>query len=338
MSDVIRIVGKTIAFYCLVIFGATFLMYTLLWAAPGDLSDVLCPKGCDEEMQKELVHQWGLDQPLWRQYGRWLAKASRFEFGASVSMRQGKPVSEMLKPAIRLTSGLVLGAALLTLLFSFFLWVRPVRRRSRWILRAFQYPWMLFSFAPLYMLAYWVVMFTSRVPNWLADKHLLSSRLLNSWKQIDFIPFGQQIDPDAGWIYVSIHFMTAMILLAIGNNNLVEQTSSLRAEIEHLRTQHFILAAQARGASVIKHLLHNLLLPLTQFFTSRAILLLGTVVIIETVMNINGIGWLLWQAMEKRDTPVVLAIALFATVLACLLQMLNEIALKLIDPRLRKDA
>jgi ABC-type dipeptide/oligopeptide/nickel transport system permease component len=79
-----------------------------------------------------------------------------------------------------------------------------------------------------------------------------------------------------------------------------------------------------------------LLLPVTQFFSTRAILLLGTVVIIETIMNINGVGWLLWQAAEMRDTPVVLAIALFATVLASLLQMLNEIALKLIDPRLRR--
>ena len=338
MSDAIRIIFKTVAFYFFVVIGATFIMFTLLWAAPGDLRDVLCPKGCDAQLQAELAEQWGLDLPLWKQYGHWLVKASKFEFGKSVSMRQGAPVAEILKPAIRLTSLLVVGAAFLSLLLSFFLSWRPIRRWARWLLHIFQYPWVFFSFAPLYILAYWVVMATSRIPNWLAVHGWFSIKTLQYWKDIDFIPFGQQVDFDANWLYFAIHFGVAMLLLAVGNNNLVEQSSALRAELEFLKKQDFMRAVRARGASFSKHLFYNLMLPLTQFFTARAILLLGTVVIIETVLNINGIGWLLWQGMEKRDTPVVLAIALFATVLACFLQMLNEIALKLIDPRLRKES
>ncbi len=337
MSNAIRIIFKTVVFYFFVVIGATFIMFTLLWAAPGDLRDVLCPKGCDAELQAELAKQWGLNEPLWKQYGHWLGKAAHFEFGKSVSMRQGAPVAEILKPAIKLTSFLVLGAAFLSLLLSFFLAWRPIRRSARWLLSVFQYPWIFFSFAPLYILAYWMVMATSRFPVWLVHHGYLSMKTLQYWRDIDFIPFGQQVDMDAGWIYFAIHFFVAMLLLALGNNNLVEQASGLRAELEFLKKQDFMKAVRARGASFTKHLLYNLLLPLTQFFTARAVLLLGTVVIIETVLNINGIGWLLWQGMEKRDTPVVLAIALFATVLACFLQMLNEIALKLIDPRLRKD-
>jgi len=192
------------------------------------------------------------------------------------------------------------------------------------------------SFAPLYILAYWAILASSRIPHWLASHGWLSRKTLSSWQDIDFIPLGQQVDSDASWIYWAIHFGVAMLLLAIGNSNLVEQASGLRAELEQLKKQDFMRAVRSRGASFRLHLLHNLLLPLTQFFTTRAIMLLGTVVIIETVLNINGIGWLLWQGMEFRDTPVVLAIALFATVLACFLQMLNEIALQLIDPRLRQ--
>jgi ABC-type dipeptide/oligopeptide/nickel transport system permease component len=178
-------------------------------------------------------------------------------------------------------------------------------------------------------------MLTSRGPVWLVQRGWLDQRTLSRWRDIELFPLGQQVSEDAGWLGL-IPFFVAMVLLAIGNNNLVEQASSLRGEIDGLKRQDFMRAVRAKGASFWMHFLHNLLLPVTQFFGTRTVLLLGTVVIIETILNINGVGWLLWQATEMRDTPVVLAIALFATVLACFLQMINEIALKLIDPRLRR--
>ncbi|MCB9638305.1 MAG: ABC transporter permease subunit [Myxococcales bacterium] len=250
-------------------------------------------------------------------------------------MRQGKPVTELLGPAVWTTAWMVLGAALLTLLMAFFLTWRPLRSMSRWFLRIGQLPLMLLSFAPLYILAYWSIMLTSRGPVWLVKQGWLNPRTLERWRDLDLIPFGQQVSDEAGWLAL-IPFFVAMLVLAIGNNNLVEQASSLRGEIETLKGQDFMRAVRAKGASFWAHFLHNLVLPVTQFFSARAIMLLGTVVIIETIMNVNGVGWLLWQAAEMRDTPVVLAIALFATVLACMLQMMNEIALKLIDPRLRR--
>jgi ABC-type dipeptide/oligopeptide/nickel transport system permease component len=333
--EILRIIAKTVFFYLLVILGATFVMYALLWAAPGDLTDVLCPKGCEPEMRRELIKTWGLDKPMIVQYGRWLGDAARFRFGTSVSLRQGAPVTELLAPAVRITAWMVLGAAFLTLLLAFFLCWRPLRFFSRWLLRLGQFPLVVLSFAPLYILAYWSVMLTSRGPAWLVQQGWLDPKTLGRWRDLDLIPFGQQVSDEAGWLAL-IPFFVSMVLLAIGNNNLAEQASSLRGEIEHLKGQDFMRAVRAKGASFWAHFLHNLLLPITQFFSTRAILLLGTVVIIETIMSINGVGWLLWQAAEMRDTPVVLAIALFATVLASLLQMLNEIALKLIDPRLRR--
>jgi ABC-type dipeptide/oligopeptide/nickel transport system permease component len=336
MGRLVTTLLKTIGFYLLVILGATFVMYTLLWAAPGDLVDVLCPRGCTPEIRAQFRQEWRLDRPLWEQYGRWLYGATRFRFGTSVSLRQGAPVAMVLKPAIRKTTILVFGAALLTLVLALFMAWRPGTRWRRFLLRIFQYPFFFLSFTPLYILAYWAVMLTSRVPHWLVAQEWLSKKTLLALQEIDFLPFGQQVSDEASLFYLAIPFAVAILLLALGNNNLAEQASSLRAEIDQLKQKEFIQAVRARGASVTKHLLHNMLLPLTNFFTSRAILLLGTVVIIETVMNITGVGWLLWEATKKRDTPMVLAIALFATVVACLLQMLNEIALTLIDPRLRK--
>ena len=333
--EALRVIGKTAFFYFLVILGATFAMYALLWAAPGDLTDVLCPKGCEPALRQEIAKTWGLDKPLWVQYGRWLGDAARFQFGTSVSLRQGKPVTELLAPAVLTTALMVLGSAFLTLLLAFLLCWRPLLRLRRWLVRLGQLPLMMFSFAPLYILAYWTIMLTSRGPVWLVQRGWLDQRTLSRWRDIELFPLGQQVSEDAGWLAL-IPFFVAMVLLAIGNNNLVEQASSLRGEIDGLKRQDFMRAVRAKGASFWMHFLHNLLLPVTQFFGTRTVLLLGTVVIIETILNINGVGWLLWQATEMRDTPVVLAIALFATVLACFLQMINEIALKLIDPRLRR--
>ncbi len=338
MNAAIRIVGKTVLFYSLVILGATFVMYTLLWAAPGDLRDVLCPKGCSQERKAEIAKEWGLNQPLLVQYGRWLSKVARFNFGTSVSFSQGAPISTILKRASLLSSGLVFGAALLSVLLSFFMIWRPIRWWTRGLARLGQVPLAIFSFVPLYILAYWLVMASGRLPLWLTESGWISSSVRNHWIDIGLLPFGQELEwtAELGWLFF-VPFFLSMLLLAIGNNNLVEQTSGVRAEFDQLKQQHFMRAVRARGSSWMGHLMYNMLLPLTQFFTTRAILLLGTVVIIESIMGITGIGWLLWEATKRRDTPLVLAIALFATALSCLLQMLNEIALQLIDPRLRKE-
>ncbi len=333
-----KTVAKTVVFYIFIILGATFAMYLLLWAAPGDLRDVLCPKGCSQERLQEIAREWNLDKPLPVQYYLWLKKAVRFEFGTSVSLSQGAPVGEMLKRAATLTTSLVLGASLLTLLFSLFLNWRPQKRRYRWLLKIFQAPLSLLSFVPLYVLAYFLVMASSRIPHWLAESGIIAKKTYYHWLDIEFIPFGQELEwtNELGWLFL-VPFILSMVLLAIGNNNLVEQAAALESEIEQLKKKDFIRAAISRGASVFRHLFKNLLLPLIQFFTARSILLLGTVVIIESIMGITGIGWLLWEATKLRDTPVVLAIALFATILSSLLQMFNELALKLIDPRLRRE-
>ncbi len=329
---------KTVIFYILVILGATFVMYLLLWAAPGDLRDVLCPKGCSQERLDEIAREWNLDKPFIVQYSLWLKRAIKFDFGKSVSLSQGAPIGEMLGRAALLTSLLVLGASLLTLLLSFFLCWRPVYRPLRYLARLGQYPLSVLSFFPLYVLAYFLVIASSRIPHWLVQKGWLSPKTLGHWLDIDFIPFGQELEwtQELGWLFL-IPFVLSMVLLAIGNNNLVEQASALEAELNHIKNQDFMRAVFSRGASPLRHLAYNLLIPLTQFFTARAILLLGTVVIIESIMGITGIGWLLWEATKLRDTPVVLAIALFATILSSVLQMINEIVLKVIDPRLRKD-
>jgi peptide/nickel transport system permease protein len=339
MGQIIRIIVKTATFYCLVILGATFAMYTLMWAAPGDLRDVLCPKGCSPERKADIAKEWGLDQPLFIQYGRWLNKAVRFDFGTSVVYRQGEPIANLLLRAIRLTLGLIFGAALLSLLLSFFLFWRPAHWFKRWCVRIGQIPLSILSFVPLYILAYWTVMASNRLPLWLVEKGWLSAQTRMHWLNIELIPFGIELEwtPQMGWLFL-LPFCISMLLLTIGNNNLVEQTSGLKAELDQLTQRDFMRAVRAKGASWLQHLLRNMLLPLTQFFTTRAILLLGTVVIIESIMGITGAGWLLWEATKLRDTPLVLAIALFATVIACLLQMFNEIALQLLDPRLRKDS
>ncbi len=225
MNAAIRIIGKTFLFYGLVVLGATFVMYTLLWAAPGDIRDVLCAKGCSESRKVEIAKErglvrdyaravtlivnhdsttvavarlssgawnsgdigrqlvydnglaeltriknskeafvkvlkpfiqdlkttkkivfesdsWFLVQEEWLvvQYSHWLFKAMRFDFGTSVSFSQGAPISGILKRASLLTSGLVFGAALLSILLAFFLLWRPIHRFTRWVARVGQIP------------------------------------------------------------------------------------------------------------------------------------------------------------------------------------------------------
>ena len=327
-------------------------MYTLMWASPGTIIDKRCPVGCSKEYEKKLIKEHHLDRSLFVQYGFWLKKAVSLDFGYS-AVRQSEKVIDKLIPAASLTMLLVFGATFLTILLSFFLGWIPSHPLPRWGLRIFQYPFIFFSFVPLYILAYGAVTTSGETINWMEKTKQISEDKAEELRDRGFLlgqdtnlewlvgKDGLTLDKDEGetlggkLLSTLFPLFIAMFLLALGNNNLVEQSSSLRNESDNLKEQGFIRTVRARGASYFRHLSHHLLLPCIQFFTTRMVFLLGTAVIIETVMNLQGIGYLLWNATTDRDVPVVLAIALFATVTACLLQMINEISLKLIDPRLR---
>ncbi len=212
MGEVLRVISKTVAFYCLVILGATFLMYTLLWSAPGNIVDVLCAGRCDKKDRQKLAKDWNLDKPLIVQYGSWLSRSARLRFGTSATIRYGKPISEMLRPSIKRTTALVLGSALLTLLFSFFLAWRPIHPLRRWGLRFGQLPLVILSFAPLYVLAYWTVQLTTRVPAWMVKKGFLAQKTLSHLQDIGFLSFADQLNSDAKWYFLSIKLLVACAL------------------------------------------------------------------------------------------------------------------------------
>ena len=84
------------------------------------------------------------------------------------------------------------------------------------------------------------------------------------------------------------------------------------------------------------HVLRNLMPELVHLAASRIVLLIGGLVILERIFNLNGAGTLIWRACVERDYPLALGLVLGAAVLVCLARLLADIFRLIWDPRLKE--
>ncbi len=304
-------VARQLAAFALTLAGAALAIQLLLWVSPGDPVD-LVPNG--EQIRAELEAEWGLDQPFLVRYGRFLGRALQGDLGSSLTYRPGAEVSELVLPAAGRSLRLLLPALGLAMALGLLMALLTAGHRS--VLRR---GGQILSVAPVFLLAF------------------LAAHLLNESAHAA-MQRGMIERPD--WFALPdtdslLKSLLAVLVLAVGSGALTEVHGALEDEIVRLRNAPFVEAALARGAPVWRHLLWNLLPPLTTIASSRAAFFVGGLVIIEKVLHLNGAGSMLWQACRLRDYPVALGITVLAAVAVCSARLLGDLVRLAVDPRLR---
>ena len=113
----------------------------------------------------------------------------------------------------------------------------------------------------------------------------------------------------------------------------------MRSSAADSLAQDYVEAARARGASerrvLTQHVLRNSLVPVVTLIGLSFPQIVGGAVVVETVFNIHGVGWQVWQAAANRDFPVTLGFALVIAVAAAVGSLLADICYALLDPRVR---
>ena len=291
--------------------GAAVFLQVLLWASPGDPIDLL-PNGA--ELRPALEAEWGLDQPLPIRLATSLGHALQGDLGTSLSVRPGADVAELLAPALARSAALLLPGLLLGLGAALLLATWTTGRKS-----AVRTGIELLSVAPVFLLAYLLVVGLNDL----------------TWQLIEADRIARP-----GWFALpdqasGLRSALAIGVLAVGSSSLTEQHAACEDELGRLRQSGFIEAARARGAAVWPHLVWNLVAPLTTLATSRIAFLLGSLVILEKILLMNGAGALLWEACLQRDYPLAMGISLAAALVVCLARLLGDILKVVVDPRLR---
>ena len=302
-----RSTAEAIGIVLMAIVAVHFMLATL----PGSAADVF-----DDPVLRETMRtQWGLDQPYMQQLGAYLYDIGTGNLRRSLTYRPGAEVVSIISGPLQSSLGMVTTAMLLSLSISLGLSLTVSSARTTWVRIAL---WPI-SILPVFLMARLTIDGVNAATWWL---------LGNGW--IDRPEwFALPIEPHP------LRWAIAVTILAVASSALSDVHEAFYQAITRIRRTEYIRAARARGMPTTGMILRNLLGPASAITLARFGFFLGGTVIIEQVMLMNGIGALLWRAVEVRDFPLVLGIVIVLAVCVSLVGLLAKAIGYVADPKLR---
>ncbi len=305
--------------------GITLVSFVVIHLAPGtpvEMQTTLNPK-VSLEAQKRLQELYGLDQPLLVQYGQWLKRVVRLDFGRSFSPDR-RPVWDKIRERLGITISLNLLSLFIILAVAIPLGVLSACRPHSWFDRATTVL-VFFGFAmPTFWLALLLIMFFGVYLDWLPVSGLTSLNFprFSLWQKIQDL---------------AAHITLPVLVAAFGG--LAGMSRYMRGTMLEVIRQDYITTARAKGLSertvIFKHALRNALLPVITILGLSVPGLIGGSVIFESIFAIPGMGQLFFGAVMARDYPLVMGGVVIGAVLTLLGNLLADVGYALVDPRIR---
>jgi peptide/nickel transport system permease protein len=307
------------------LFGILVLSFAMLKLAPGEPTIIqqdlqARATGAQRETLRQL---YGLDKPIHVQFGRWLWRAVRLDFGRSY-MPDGRLVMDKVRERIPITLGL--NVLELIIIFSVAVPLGILSATRQYSL--FDKAMTLFVFVgfatPDFWLALLVMILFGVQLGWLPISGL---RSLN----FEYLGFWAQV-----WDVFS-HLILPVLVAAFGG--LAYLSRLMRGSLLEVIRQDYVRTARAKGLAerdvIYKHAVRNAVIPVVTLLGLMVPGLLGGSVFIETVFSIPGMGQLFVQSAFSRDEPVLMALIVIGASLSLLGNILADISYGLADPRIR---
>ncbi|WP_375002923.1 ABC transporter permease [Aeromicrobium sp. CTD01-1L150] len=295
---------------------AVFLLFRL---APGDPADAVVGPDVDPAIADRLREDYGLDEPLWRQFLIWISGVFRGDLGQSFQYQA--PVSELVGERLLNTLALVLPACLLAVTAGIVIGAFAGAARPS-VDRAVMYGAYAIKSSP----AFWVG--TLAVI-------LFSYRL--GW----FPSIGTGTTGSGVTQFFSLSFLHHMILpmLILAMFIMVEPLLTTRSGMKEVAHSDFIVLARAQGVSnrsiVLTHGVRNSLLPVVSLAPLMIEALIGGQIIMETIFSWPGMGRAIVAAVANADYPMMQAVFLITAGAVIVTNMCVDIAYAYLDPRVR---
>jgi len=285
----------------------TAMVFTLLHLS-GDPAYILLTPEATAEDRAAFRAEYGMDRPLWVQYGRYLGRLVQGDFGQSLSFRT--PAVAVALERLPATLELTLAAMALAVLISLPAAVLAAVRRGTLFDRAL----MIFTLIGQTVPTFWLGMVMILV---------LAVRF--------------HLFPASGRGSV-LHLVMPATALALWLTALLARVT--RSEMIEALEQDYVRTARAKGLTergiAARHALKNALLPIITVMGLQFGGLLGGAVMTETVFAWPGVGTMILDAILKKDVPVVLAGVVLVAVGFILVNLLLDLLYTVLDPRLRR--
>lgn len=275
------------------------------------------------EQRQKLREQLGLNDTVFVQFGRFLERAARFEFGISYQHR--KAVSALIATRLPATLELSLVSVILALAVGIPMGVYTALRREGFLARVFMTVSLIGVSLPTFLIGILLILFFGVILQWLPT-------------------FGRGAVVDVGgWTtgLLTVSGLKALILpaitLAIFQMTLVVRL--IRAEmLEVLRTD-YIKFCRARGLKTraihFRHALKNTLVPVITIVGLQLGTVIAFAIITETVFQWPGMGLLFIQAVTTVDIPVMAAYLMLIATFFVVINLIVDMLYYAVDPRLR---
>lgn len=300
------------------ILGVMVIVFVLMRVIPGDAVEMrYAEEGTfvSEEMLVQERARLGLDQPIWRQFVKWIWGIVRLDFG--ISMWTGRPITYEIKIRLELSLQVAIMATFFATLIAIPLGTIAALKQDTWV----DYVIRIFSIAGLATPSFWLgilmILMLLIYFKWLPPMIFTSL-----WK-----------DP---WANLSQLIWPA---LAVGYRYSATATRMTRSSVLEVMREDYIRTARAKGlwekVVIIRHAMKNAMLPVITVIGLEFAFLIGGLVVTEQVFNLNGIGKLFVQSIAQRDYTMTQALVIVVAVTFIVVNFIVDILYAWLDPRIR---
>ena len=299
----------------------TIFMFTLIHLLPGGPDQVIFNPHLSPAGRAALRVRFGLDQPVYIQYLKWLGNSLTGNFGFSFKTNQ--PVGEILAQRLPATLQLFIPALTLALVCAILLGVISALRHGTvtdYVVTTISY----FGIAmPVFLLG------------------LFAQQIFGVW--LHWFPtsgtssFGYYQDPATAFLDHLQHLILPMCVLAI--SFIAGWSRYMRSSMIDVVKQDYMRTARAKGVGtstlMARHALRNAIIPLITVVALDFGAVAGGATITEGIFAWPGMGLLFFQSLEIRDYPVLLAELLLGAVFVIAFNLIADILYGVMDPRIR---
>ncbi len=290
----------------IVVFGVSIMAFGLMFLT-GDPSSVMIGDDWTTEQVAEFRHRMGFDRPWYVQYGDFLSKAVRGDFGTS--LRHHQPVFELIMERMPATLELAGTALLISLVISIPIGVISATRRGTWADNLVMLGAMLGQSAPVYWLGIILMLLFAVFLRWLP-------------------PGGRE-------------GFASLILPAISlaSYDIARNSRMVRSCMLEVLSHDYIRTARSKGLAertvIYKHALRNALIPVVTLVGIQLGHLLGGAVVTESVFAWPGVGRLILDGISGKDLPLVQAAVTILAMGFVGVNLMIDLLYGFLDPRVR---
>ncbi|MFD2025780.1 ABC transporter permease [Promicromonospora aerolata] len=307
----LRYLSRRLLELVIVFFGVTFVIYCAVFLLPGDpIAALGGDRPLPEHVQEQLRTRYGLDLPIWQQYVNYLQGMLRGDLGTTFT---GQSVSEQMASRWPTTITLALTAWVIMVVTSVALGLVAGLRRGSVLDRSVLLGTIVAESVPVFVMG-------------ITAQYVFGMML--GWAPIAGV--------GDGW--PRAYLLPALVIAVYGVSGV---SRLMRGSVVDTMQSDFVRTLDAKGlprrSIVGVHVMRNAAAPTINVLAIQLGSLLGGTVVVEAIFNINGVGQLLYRAIQDQEGTLVVGVATTLVLIFLVTNVIVDVLSSVLDPRIRHD-